>query len=68
VNWYKTAINTGKINWDEIHSNYDFHINEILEGRKPAGLFDIKFDNEINYYAYPKILETIKDINKIDQI
>ena len=62
MNWYKKAINTQILEWDKIHSNFDYHAKQILDGKKPAGHFDVQFDNSINYMNYPKVFDFIRYI------
>ena len=61
MNWYKIAQ---PLDWDTIHSNFDYHIKQILDGKKPAGHFDVQFNNEINYSNYPKVFDFIRYIKK----
>jgi hypothetical protein len=64
MNWYRKAANTEKLNWDTIHSDFDYHVKQILEGKKPAGHFDVQINTEINHANYPKVFDFIRYVKK----
>ena len=60
MNWYRKALNTKKLDWDKIHSDFNYHTQQILSGKKPAGHFDYIINDQYNYTNYPQILDFVK--------
>ena len=63
-NWYRQARTTYDFDRDKINGNFAYHIQMVLEGRKPAGDFDFKWAGEWNYVNYPMVLEAVPKIKQ----
>ena len=64
MNWYRQAQTAYDFDRDKINGNFQYHIQMVLEGRKPAGDFDFRIDDQWNYVNYPMILDAVKTIKQ----
>jgi len=64
MNWYKQSQATYDFDRNKINSDFNYHIQAVLDGIKPAGDFDFKWQGQWNYTNYPMVLEAVPKIKR----